>query len=168
MALVGIALGSNLGRKVSHISAARDLLAKLQPRNATLIQAPLYQSVPVDCPEGAPDFYNTAIEMVFDGSPQQLLQKTQEIETSLGRSSKKVENEARIIDVDILYFDDLILDTTELQLPHPRLHLRRFVLEPLSEVCPDRILPNQSMTVAELLENLISEEPPLFMERASW
>ena len=168
MAIVGISLGSNLGKKLANLKSARDLLVELMPAKARHFQSPLYQSAPVDCPENAPDFYNTAIEIVYEGTPESLLHSTQQIESQLGRKQKLVMNEPRTIDIDILYFDDLVLSSDTLELPHPRMHERRFVLEPLSEICPDRILPNQTLTILELLESLCSSEPPLNRLQSNW
>ena len=168
MATVGIALGTNLGERVAQIQSARNLLSALTPNNSPFLQSSLYQSSPVNCPEGSPDFLNTTIEMVFEGSVQQLLRKTQSIEQELGRISKAIANSPRPIDIDILYFDNLITKTPQLIIPHPRLHQRRFVLQPLTEICPDRILPNQTLTISELLETLRTDEPPLTLTQTHW
>ena len=168
MAIVGIGLGSNLGKKLANLRSARNLLVELMPFKAKHFQAPLFQSAPVDCPESSPDFYNTAIEIVFEGTPESLLHQTQQIEKKLGRPEKVVMNEPRIIDLDILYFDDVILQSEALELPHPRIQERRFVLEPLIEICPERILPNQTLTILELFENLCSDEPPLTRLQSNW
>jgi len=168
MAQVGISLGSNLGDKTANLQQAKNYLLELMPVKATHLQAPLYQSAPVDCPELSPDFYNTAIEIIFEGRPEQLLNHTQQIESTIGREDKVVLNEPRKIDIDIIYFDDLIIDTPELSLPHPRAHQRKFVLEPFTEICPDRILPNHTLTISELLEQLSSEESPLTHLQSHW
>jgi len=168
MACVGIALGSNMGNKLAHLRAAREFLEQLQPRNAKLLYAPLFQSCPVNCPKDSPDFYNTAVEIIYEGTPEQLLAKTQEIERQLGRLPKTKFNEPRPIDVDILYYDDFVVHTEALQLPHPRMAQRRFVLEPLSEICPHRILPNETLTILDLLECLDSSEPPLRQLQTTW
>jgi 2-amino-4-hydroxy-6-hydroxymethyldihydropteridine diphosphokinase len=168
MAIVGIALGTNLGKKIANLRAARDLLKELMPLHAKIIQAPIYQTIAVDCPEDSPDFLNTAVEIVYHGTPHQLLNKTKEIEKQLGREAKTIHNEPRVIDVDILYFDELKIQTPELEIPHPRIAERRFVLEPLSEICPNRILPIQTSTVFDLLQQLNKEEQPLVTLQSSW
>jgi 2-amino-4-hydroxy-6-hydroxymethyldihydropteridine diphosphokinase len=168
MALVGIALGSNLGKKLANLRAARDLLKELMPLNARMIQAPLYQTAAINCPADSPDFFNTVVEMSFNGSPQQLLRKTRAIEKLLGRPEKTILNEPRVIDVDLLYFDDLIIDTPELEIPHPRMAERRFVLEPLSEICPHRVLPKQDLTILELLQELDKGKQPIVTLQSSW
>lgn len=168
MALVGIALGSNLGQRIKHLQAARKALEDLMPLNAPLLQAPIYQTAPMDCPEESPDFYNTVIEIAYSGNPEQLLQHTQAIEKQLGRTEKKRDNEPRIVDIDLLYFDDLTLNLPQLQIPHPRLIERRFVLEPLNDICPERYFSQYEMTAKELLDQLCSKEPPLQMVQANW
>jgi len=168
MASVGIALGANLGDKLANIQAARDFLVKLMPQGAKILQSPIFQSTPLECPAGSPDFYNTAVEITYQGTPEQLLKETQEIEKKIGRVTKIVQNEARLIDLDILYFDDLTMDSNELQIPHPRISERRFVLAPLKEICPDRILPNQTLTILELLEELPETEQKLVEFQSSW
>ena len=158
MAIVGISLGSNLGDKLLFLQQAKKELIHLLPAQAQHRQAPIYKTTPIDCPENSPDFFNTAIEISYQGTPQQLLAATQNIESKIGRKPKIQLNEPRPIDIDILYFDDVILKTTQLTLPHPRAHLRRFVLEPLSTICPNRILPKQNLTILHLLENLSTTE----------
>ena len=168
MANVGIALGSNIGLRLSHLREARDLLTELMPRNAKVLQAPIYQSTPVDCQDNSPDFYNTVLEIIYEGSPSQLLSKTQQIEKQLGRPEKMILNEPRIIDIDILYFDDIVIESNYLSIPHSRITERRFVLEPLAEINPELILPNEVLTISELLENLHTDEPALSMVQSHW
>ena len=169
MAVAGIGLGSNLGDSIANLQSARDYLALLSLNERVLNQASLYQSSPVDCPAGSPDFVNTALEICYNGSPESLLAETQKLETLLGRKPKTEHNEARLVDIDILYFDQCVLHTTTLELPHPRVHLRKFVLQPLQDICPNRILPNQTLTISELLERLnTSSEPPLKHLQSHW
>lgn len=168
MAQVGIALGSNLGDKGSSLVAARDALRSLSSEPDSLVQAPIYSSAPVDCPESSPDFYNTVIEICYSGTPEQLIQQTQALETQLGRTVKTVHNEARVIDIDILYMDSLCFHSDSLTLPHPRLQDRRFVLQPLADIASTRILPGQDLTVLELLNRLNSNEPELIQVLAHW
>ncbi len=168
MATVGIALGSNLGEKLPLLQSARDALRALITPHTDIIFAPIYRTSPVHCPEGSPDFYNTVLEIHYSDTPEALLLETQAIETLLGRLQKRIHNEARCLDIDILYFDELIHSSPDLQIPHPRLHQRRFVLEPLTEICPERVLPNQTLTIRELLEQLGNEQLPLEKLQASW
>lgn len=89
-----------------------------------------------------------------DEAPESLLEQLQAIEKEFGRRPKKVLNEARPLDLDLIAFGQATRDTQQLALPHPRAHQRRFVLQPMSEIAPDFILPGQSKTVAQLLEEL--------------
>ena len=165
---VGIALGSNLGNRLAHLKVARDMLRKLSPEDTNFFQAPIYQSEPVDCPDNSPDFFNTVIEIDYIGAPYELLEYTQGVEFHFGRGVVYQANAPRIIDVDILYFGDEILDGGILTLPHPRLTDRRFVLQPLADIRPDLILPRDTATIAEHLHHLDSGEPPLTLVQTHW
>jgi len=166
MPRIGIALGANLGDRLSHLQAARNLLLELS--TGPLIQAPVYQTEPLLCPAESPDFYNTVVEICYEGSPLDLLEITQGIEKQLGRTEKVERNAPRVIDVDLLYFGDQIVDTEVLELPHPRLAQRRFVLHPLSTIRPELILPGQMKKVGELFNELDSDEPPLALVTQDW
>ena len=169
---VGIALGSNLdsplGDRLSNIKFARDLLEKLTPDGTDLIQAHVYQSEPLDCPEDSPVFLNTVIELSYDGSPDELLRQTQAIERQLGRDVIREKNAPRIIDIDILYFGTDLYHDALLTLPHPEMTHRRFVLQPLADIRPDLILPGDDITIADHLLHLDSAEPPLSLEQVNW
>ena len=165
---VGIALGSNLGNRLAHLKVARDMLRKLAPEDATYSQAPIYQSEPVNCPDDSPDFFNTVIEIDYIGTPHQLLEYTQGVEFHFGRGIVYQANAPRIIDVDILYFGNEIVEGGILTIPHPRLTDRRFVLRPLSDIRPNLILPRDTATIAEHLQHLDTEEPPLTLVQANW
>lgn len=164
----GIALGSNLGRRLAHLQEARDLLARLAVPGSSLLKAPVYQTSPVGCPGDSPDFYNTVVEIEFAGTPLELLARTQAIEEKLGRASSPERNAPRIIDVDLLYFGDETLDTDRLVLPHPRLTSRRFVLQPLADIRPDLVLPGDEASIADHLRHLDTPEPPLALVQAGW
>ena len=83
-----------------------------------------------------------------------LLKELKKIESSLGRPEDHPRNVSRAIDIDLLYAGDTKIDDEQLHIPHPRMHERRFVLEPLAEIRPDLVLPNQTQTAAALLQNL--------------
>ncbi|QUE49429.1 2-amino-4-hydroxy-6-hydroxymethyldihydropteridine diphosphokinase [Luteolibacter ambystomatis] len=165
---VGIALGSNLGRKLAHLQIARDLLKNIAVPGALFRQAPIYQTEPVHCPDGSPDFFNTVVEFAFTGTPFDLLGHTQAIEFKLGREATPERNAPRIIDVDILYFGSEEIDAGLLVLPHPRLTSRRFVLQPLADIRPELVLPGDQVTIAEHLQHLDSAEAPLALVQAHW
>lgn len=161
----GITLGANLGDPLAQLRAARDRLRGLS--GGDFRQAPLFRSQPVGCPPGSPDFLNTVVAFDFAGSPDELLTATRAIEGELGRVRGEV-NAPRTIDLDLLFLGDHRVETAELVLPHPRLALRRFVLEPLAALEPERLLPGQSQPVAELLATLASDEPPLELVARDW
>ena len=161
MPRVGIALGSNLGDRLGNLQAARDGLREIAMPGEPFLQASIYQTEPLLCPPGSPLFLNTVVEIGFSGGPIELLDLTRAIERMLGRTDSSERNAPRIIDVDLLYFGDEIIDTAALVLPHPRLGERRFVLQPCAEIRPGLILPGHTRSIAELLANLQSAEPPL-------
>ncbi len=127
---------------------------------APLLQSSLWQTTPVDCPPGSPLFVNAVIGLVPFSSetPESLLEKLQHLEKEFGRQPKKLLNEARPLDLDLIAFGNETRKTTQIALPHPRAHERRFVLQPFAEIAPDYILPGQEKTVKELLNSLASSE----------
>lgn len=151
MPRVGIALGTNLGDRLANLQAAREALLEIATAGEPFLQASAYQTEPLLCPPGSPLFYNSVVEIAYSGTPSELLELTQAIEKKLGRTGSAERNAPRIIDVDLLYFGDEIVDTEALVLPHPRLGERRFVLQPLAEIRPDLVLPGQTRSIAELL-----------------
>jgi 2-amino-4-hydroxy-6-hydroxymethyldihydropteridine diphosphokinase len=98
------------------------------------------------------------MEIGFDGPPIMLLDLLMEIELKMGRPSKRPRNSPRSIDLDLLYVGNMVLNSPEIIVPHPRLAKRRFVLAPLAEIAPDLVLPGQTRSVSALLERLKSEE----------
>lgn len=167
MALVFIALGSNLGNRLANLQCARDLLKKIAVPGS-FAQSPVYQTTPVLCPDASPDFYNCCVAFDYTGSPQQLHSQTLGIEFHLGRSPSMESNAPRIIDVDLLLFGDLTHNDGLLEIPHPRMLHRRFVLEPLCDIAPDVHLPSDQVSVSEHLAHLESSESPLFLVQAEW
>jgi 2-amino-4-hydroxy-6-hydroxymethyldihydropteridine diphosphokinase len=157
-ALAFVALGSNLGDSRQTVLDAMARLARFS--NRPVLKSSLWQTSPVDCPPGSPPFVNAAVALVpfADETPESLLKKLRHLERKSGRAPKKVLNEPRPLDLDLIAFDAETRHTPELALPHPRAHLRRFVLQPLSEIAPDLILPGQNKTVSQLLAGLPAEE----------
>ena len=156
--LAFVALGSNLGDSRKIVFAA---MARLQNFSGEPIQKSLlWQTSPVNCPPDSPKFLNAVVGFVpqKDETPESLLKKMQELEKVFGRVPKKIPNEPRPLDLDLIAFGNKTRSSSELILPHPRAHLRRFVLQPLSEIAPDLILPNQTKTVSQLLTELSSDE----------
>lgn len=150
---IGIALGSNLGDRIENLRAARNAIAVFALDNSMLASR-VYETDPVGCEPGAAKFLNAVVEIEYDGDPTELLEKLIRIEESLGRDRDHARNISRKIDIDILYADQLDVKNERLQLPHPRMHEREFVLQPLADIRPDLILPNQTQTVRELLAQL--------------
>lgn len=163
MTRVGIALGSNLGDRLANLRAARTALSAIASPGELLLEAAIYQTEPLLCPAGSPQFYNSVVEIAFDGTAAELLGLAQSIEKKLGRTANPERNAPRIIDIDLLYFGDDVIDTDDLALPHPRIGERRFVLQPLAEIRPEWILPGQTLSIAELLARLDTDEPPLIL-----
>ena len=132
-----IGLGANLGERAGTLRMALAALAAL-PGTRLLRVSSLYRSAPVDA--GGPDYLNAVAEMATELPPHDLLAALQAIERAAGRE-RPYRNAPRTLDLDILLYGDLRLDSATLMLPHPRLHERAFVLLPLAELAPDRVLP---------------------------
>lgn len=148
---VGLALGSNLGDRPRHLRAARDFLSALHEGQEPPAISAIYETDPVDCPPDSAPFLNAVMEIVTALPPEDLLTRTEEFERQLGRKARRERNAPRPIDIDILYAGDRVIRTRELLVPHPRLTLRRFVLQPLADLRPDLVLPRETRCVADLL-----------------
>jgi len=152
-----IALGSNLGDS-RHIIL--DAMTRLQHfSDQPILKSSLWQTSPVDCPPGSPKFVNAVVGLVprKDETPESLLEKLQALEEEFGRSRGGILNEPRPLDLDLIAFGAETRISADLILPHPRAPVRRFVLQPLSEIAPDLVLPKQGKAVAELLADLRDE-----------
>jgi 2-amino-4-hydroxy-6-hydroxymethyldihydropteridine diphosphokinase len=153
-----IAIGSNLGESRSLVLQAMEHLQALSDH--PLVKSSLLETAPVDCPPGSPNFVNAVVGLVprLGETPESLLKKLQGFEHEYGRTPKKVHNEPRPLDLDLIAFGNEMRATPELTLPHPRAHLRRFVVQPLAEIAPELVLPGQERAVADLLRALTSAE----------
>ena len=153
-----VALGSNLGDSREIILDAMTKLQNLS--DAPILKSSLWQTSPVDCPPNSPKFLNAIVGFIPQKgeTPESLLKKMQDLEKVFGRAPKKILNEPRPLDLDLIAFGSEIRNSPKLILPHPRAHLRKFVLQPLSEIAPDLILPNQTKTVSQLLAEISSDE----------
>ena len=151
---VGIALGSNIGARLANFHAARKAIVDLAGVSGPILSSSIYETEPVDCEPGAEKFFNAVVEIAYQGDPRNLLMELKKIESLLGRPEDHPRNVSRQIDIDLLYAGDNKIENEDMHVPHPRMHLRRFVVEPLAEIRPDLLLPNQTRTVAQLVENL--------------
>ena len=144
---VYLSLGSNIGDRRGNLRAAIDGL----PHGGVAITrvSSLYETEPVDLKE-QPWFLNCVAEAETHFDAFMLLRALREIETKMG-SKKLVAKGPRLIDIDILLYGTETIDTPELQVPHPRMHLRRFVLVPLAEIAPGAVHPILKLTVAQML-----------------
>jgi 2-amino-4-hydroxy-6-hydroxymethyldihydropteridine diphosphokinase len=137
-----IALGSNLNHPESQILRAFQSIEQL-PKTQLVKKSSLYKTVPVGY-DAQPDFINAVAEVSTELSPQDLLQHLLNIEQRFGRE-RPFPNSPRVLDLDLLLYDDLTMSTDDLTLPHPRMHLRGFVLLPLAEIAPELTLPDFSL-----------------------
>jgi 2-amino-4-hydroxy-6-hydroxymethyldihydropteridine diphosphokinase len=145
---VYFSLGSNIGDREANLRAGIAALAGTGVR-VTRVSA-FYETEPVDYLEQA-WFLNCVVEGKTEVQALELLRKLREIETRMG-SKKLVAKGPRLMDMDILLYGQETIDTAELQVPHPRMHLRRFVLVPLAEIAAEVLHPGLKMTVKELLD----------------
>ena len=152
---VALSLGGNLGDVASAFDSAIDALdaaGLCEIRRSSILQ-----TEPVDCEPGTPDFLNMAITGLWSGTPEELLVICKELEVKAGRPAEHARNASRPLDLDIILFGDLVLKLPHLEIPHPELKKRLFVLEPMVEIAPDWIFPQSDTTLKELLLKLYSE-----------
>jgi 2-amino-4-hydroxy-6-hydroxymethyldihydropteridine diphosphokinase len=151
-----IALGANLGDRAKNIHAALKAIGKIDGVTVTAV-SPLLENPAVGGPEDAPPFLNAAAAIGTTLGSHALLHHLLDIEKKLGRS-RRIKWEPRPIDLDLLLFADQIISSDELVVPHPLMHERKFVLEPLAKIAPEAVHPVLQMTVAGLLEEVIRKE----------
>ena len=145
---VYVGVGSNVGNKKENFFEALSRLAKL-PDTKIVKESSLYESEPLG---DSTDWYvNGAIEIETKFKPDMLLKKFKNIERAMGRKKVKKRWGARIIDLDILLYEGLIVKNKSLNIPHPEMQKRKFVLIPLSEIAPQVIHPELGVTISELL-----------------
>jgi 2-amino-4-hydroxy-6-hydroxymethyldihydropteridine diphosphokinase len=145
---VYLSLGSNLGDRVKNLQQA---IAALREAGINVTRtSSMYETEPVDYLD-QPWFLNIAVAAETELAPAALLDILRQIETQMG-SKKLIAKGPRLIDIDILLYGDQVIDTLELQVPHPRMPLRRFVLEPLAEIAPNARHPVSGLSVSEMLD----------------
>ncbi len=158
MARVFIGIGSNVGDRQGYVHLALRLLSEL-PGTELVKVSKVYETPPLG-PVAQGLFLNAAAELRSSLSPQVMLQALQKIETEAGREplDRRQKWGPRSLDLDLLFYDDLLIHEGELTLPHPRMHERWFVLAPLADLDPGFVHPVLEMNVTELLVQLEREQ----------
>ena len=153
LALVGetayLSLGSNLGDRAANLRAAA---AQLDVAGRLLAVSAFYETQPVEVPD-QPWFLNCVVAIETDKTPRELLQLALQVEAAMGRLRMRKKG-PRNIDIDLVLFGDRVVDEPRLKIPHPAMHQRRFVLEPLVEIAPEARHPELGKTARELLAEL--------------
>jgi 2-amino-4-hydroxy-6-hydroxymethyldihydropteridine diphosphokinase len=153
--LAYIALGSNLADREGNLARAVEMLAAIE--GGGVMACSRFLSYPAEgSPPGSPDYLNGAVALAATLNPFALWRQMVEIETRMGRPGPKDRppNVPRVIDMDLLLYDQVVIATAQLVVPHPRMHTRRFVLEPLAQITPDAVHPVFGRTAKEMLERL--------------
>ena len=155
MHLAYIGFGSNIGDRLSYITDAIHALMEIE---GIILQAisSLYETAPVGN-EAQDDFLNGVVSIKTHRSPHTLLHTLKQIESNIGREHR-IRWGPREIDMDILIYDDLVAETPNLTIPHPEMHLRRFVLVPLAEIAHSLVHPIFNETIQTLLEHLADDK----------
>jgi 2-amino-4-hydroxy-6-hydroxymethyldihydropteridine diphosphokinase len=156
MVIACIGMGSNLGKRQVALRAAAERLRTL-PRTRLVALATFRQTDPVEAPAGSPKFLNSAATLETDLSPEELLGHLLQIERDLGRErTAGSQNAPRTIDLDLLLYGSTCSATATLTLPHPRMHERLFVLQPLAEIAPSVVHPRTGKTIEQLFHVLLN------------
>jgi 2-amino-4-hydroxy-6-hydroxymethyldihydropteridine diphosphokinase len=163
MATAYIGLGANLGDRMTTLRMA---IQRLETLGRIAAVSSLYETEPVGYLE-QPSFLNAVVALDTELAPADLMSGLLGIERDLGRA-RSFPNAPRTLDLDLLMVDDVILDTPELTLPHPRLHERAFVLVPLAEIAPGLVHPGSGETIQELLHTLPDQGGVEVSAAAGW
>ena len=152
---VYIGIGSNLGNKRENYLEALERIAKI-PKARIIKESSVYESQPHG--DSKEWYINGVIEIETEIKPELLLKKFKNIERAMGRKKVRKKWGARIIDLDILLYDSLVLNKKNLKIPHPEMHQRKFVLIPLSELAPQVVHPVLGSTISELVVGVKDEK----------
>lgn len=153
--IVYLSLGSNLGNREHYLQRATQRLADMMGMKL-LAESSIYHSVPVDCDVEAPEFLNKVLKMECTLKPEQLLDNTERLEKFLGRTEKGFLSN-RVIDIDIILFGDRTFKNERLEIPHPRMAGRQFVLIPLCEISPDITDPRSGKLFSAISKELTDQ-----------
>lgn len=161
-------MGSNLGEPLRSLREAATQLQALSPVPMRF-SAP-WLTTPFDCPDGSPEFANAVAQLSLPAhwTPESLLDHCQGMERQCGRRPKKVLNEARPLDLDLIAFGQEIRTSSRLTLPHPRAHQRFFVLAPLAELAPELVLPGHEQAIQTYLEGCSPDPAARRLDSFDW
>ena len=146
---VYLSLGSNVGDRAANLNTA---IARLDSLGKVVAVSSFYETEPVEF-TAQPWFLNCAVALETSKSPQEVMSEILRIEQEMGRRRVQIKG-PRLIDIDMLLFNSEVMDLKELTIPHPAMHLRRFVLEPLAEIAPAALHPVLNKTIRELRDAL--------------
>jgi 2-amino-4-hydroxy-6-hydroxymethyldihydropteridine diphosphokinase len=152
-----IGFGSNLGDRETKFKEALQALGAL-PVTIVRTHSRLYETEPIGLSDEGARFLNAAVALETDLSPAELMKMMRDIEHDLGKSPSHRSDMSRVIDLDLLLYGDLHVSGDRLEIPHPRMHTRAFVLVPLAEIAPDIVHPVLGCSVGRLLERLSVDE----------
>ena len=153
---VFLSVGSNMGDKIAHCRFGISQLAS-HPEIVVTATSPFYRTAPVDFTD-QDWFVNAAFRIVTPLDPVPLLRVTQAVQAAAGQGVKTVRFGPRILDLDIIFYDQVMMNQADLELPHPRMHKRRFVLQPICDIDPQFAHPAFGCSVKDMLENLEDDQ----------
>lgn len=164
----GLGLGSNRGDRLANLRHARERIRRIEGVRI-LAASPVYETDPVDVSPAFRDslFLNACLVVDYPGEPIELARRLHAIEDAMGRRRTADRNAPRVIDIDLLYAGDTLLESGELSLPHPRWHARRFVVKPLADIRPDLRLPGSTRTLREL-DRALPDSPSVHRHAENW